>query len=119
MISSTLSDILYQVDRIGLDTGNVAIDTCIPPIYRDRLGRAIGRNTTADLYQSCGLVVADDGVQHLRFDVAESPRASRSERLIDRVQIMLVTVKLLLKWPTHTSQIIYLLVEIDIDSRHC
>ena len=104
---------------MGLDTGHVTFETCIPPIYRDRLGRAVGRNATADIYQSCRLVVADDRVQNLRFDVAEGPRAPRSERLIDGVLIVWVTVELLLKWRTHTSQIVYLLVEIDMDSGHC
>jgi hypothetical protein len=111
--------VLYHAGWVGLDTGNVAIDPGIPPIHRDRLGRAVAWNAAADLYQSCGLVVADDRVQHLRFDVAEKPRAPRSERLIDGVPIVWVTADLLLKWRTHTSQIVYLLVEIDLNPRHC
>jgi hypothetical protein len=69
------SNSFYHVDRIGLDTGNVAVDTYIPPIHRDRLGRAVAWDAAADFYQLCGLVVADGRVQHLRFDVAEKPRA--------------------------------------------
>jgi hypothetical protein len=63
--------------------------------------------------------VADDRVQHLRFDVAEKPRPPRSEPLLDGVLVVRVTAEFLLKWRTHTSQIVYLLVEIDMDSRHC
>src|SRR5262249_31548016 len=57
------------------DWYNVAVDTYIPPIHRDRLGRAVAWDAAADFYQLCGLVVADGRVQHLRFDVAEKPRA--------------------------------------------
>ena len=97
----------------------MAVDTYIPPIHRDRLGRAVAWDAAADFYQLCGLVVADDRVQHLRFNVAEKPRAPRSEGLIDGVLIVWVTAELLLKWRAHTSQIVYLLVEIDMDSGHC
>jgi hypothetical protein len=96
----------------------MAIDTCVPPIHRDGLRRTVGRNSAADIYQSCWLVVADDRMQNLCFDVAEGPRAPRSKRLINGVQIVWVTVKLLLKWRAHTPQIVYLLVEIDMDSGH-
>jgi hypothetical protein len=57
-------------------------------------------------------------VQHLRFDVAEKPRPSRSERLLDGVPIVGVAAELLLKWRTNAPQIVYLLVEIDMDSGH-
>jgi hypothetical protein len=63
--------------------------------------------------------MADDRVRSLRFDVAEGPRASRLiDGVLDGVLIVWVTVELLLKWRTHASQIVYLLVEIYTHSGH-
>ena len=73
-ISSKLSalclDGRYEVDGGGFDASNAAVYARIPPIHPDCLGRAVGRKTAADFYQSIWLVVADNRVQHLRFYVA-------------------------------------------------
>jgi hypothetical protein len=40
----------YHFRRIALDTGNLAVDPCISPIHRDRLGHVVPWDPGADPY---------------------------------------------------------------------
>src|SRR5262249_27229093 len=68
--------------------------------------------------QSLRLAGADGRVEHLRLDVAEGPRAPRTERLVDGVAVVRVAVELPLIRRAHPPEGVDLRVEIDVDPGH-